>query len=321
LGGEGASCAQASNATAGVAARVVLPPDLQRLEHEMLSLQLTSERFSASVSVSATGGPSGPFGEFGAIKPSSLEGRLAQAASPFGGLAHAASSDAPLARTATTEALITVTGEESFAPVAANVQVSILGLDVKEVLIGTTLYAEEPFIASVDGGRPWVEEPDQHLEQAVGVELGTLGGQPGSGATQAFGGLIEQVNGARNIRELGPRTVDGLPTTEFVATEDPADSHNLSRTQRRELHKLLLPKASLEVFIAEDGLPVRALLRLFVREKHPSHHAELISQTDVLAVNVPVVVAPPPPDETITQAQLDRLLAPKPPPHKKKKRG
>jgi len=51
------------------------------------------------------------------------------------------------------------------------------------------------------------------------------------------------------------------------------------------------------------------VLNLAIREAHPTHHAHVIAQSDIPAIDVPVVVTPPPPAETITEAQLERLEA------------
>lgn len=259
---------------------VAPPPDLLRLEQAMLALPLTSERFSGSVSIAATGVPSGPLG-------------------PFAGLSRV------LARAAASTAIITISGEESFSPLQASFRISLGPLKLEGRLIGTTLYVEEPFISSFDGHRPWVVEPNQHVEQAVGVELGTLGGKPGSPATEAFGGLVEELGHASSIRELGAQTVDGQATSGFDAIVDPTAVGVHSQEQTRALRKLVKPQAHIEVFIAEDGVPVRTVLRLAIREAHPVHHAELITQEDTLAINVPVTVVAPPADQTITKAQLE----------------
>src|SRR5262249_20206501 len=76
---------------------VVIPPDLQALEQKMLALQLASERATASLSVSETPSPTGLGGGFGHV---------------FG------------KASAFTTALLTMSGEVSFAPQAANLQLS-----------------------------------------------------------------------------------------------------------------------------------------------------------------------------------------------------
>ena len=256
-----------------------IPPDLQALEEKMLALQLTSERVSESVSIEGpTSGPSGPLGGF---------------------------SKSAVARAAAAAALISVSGEVAFAPPAANLRISVFGLTLHARLIGTTLYVEEPFLAHMDGGRPWVEEPNQHLEQATGGERAALGGDPSGGSTQAFGQLIEELNKARSITEVGPRTVDGQPVTAFTASIAVNDVGRRSAKQRHAFAKLARPLGRLEVFIAEDGLPVRAVFSIRLRGHQK---VGLITQSDILAINIPVVVEPPPAAKTITQAQYRRLL-------------
>ncbi len=250
------------------------PPDLQRLEQAMLQLNPTSQRFSATISVSATGAPGGPFGSFSRV----------------------------LAKAASSLALITIVGEEAFSPPMANISVDVLGFKVNERLIGTTLYVEEPFISRLDGGRPWVVKTGQNLKEAVGTE--GVGG--GGSSTQPFAGLVKELGKASDVRELGPRTVDGQPTTAFSATVD-LGAYESSPSKRKALEKLVRPQVGLEVFIAENGLPVRTVLSLAIRESHPNHHGHLIEQADIPAIDVPVVVTPPPADKTITEAQLERL--------------
>jgi len=170
-------------------------------------------------------------------------------------------------------------------------------------LIGTTLYLEDPSLKRLDGGRPWVEKRGETLHGALGDQLG--GGfqtDPSSG----FGGLVKIVQGARAIRELGPATVDGQPTTGFRLSVDLlAREKKLSARRRRALRKAVHPLATVELFIAENGLPVRS--RITVRLRHAQ--GEVILQLDIPVIEIPVSVQPPPPAETISEAKLDRLLA------------
>jgi hypothetical protein len=259
------------------AAAVVIPPELQALEQKTLQLQLTSIRFSLSESVAGQGAPAGPFAGLLASVPASL-------------------------------ALLTVTGEESFVPQAATFQVNVLGFKVNGRLLGTTLYVDEPFIAREDHGRPWVVEQHQDLQQAVGVQLAALGGNAGSGATQAFGKLLETINNASSIQGLGPTTVDGQLTSGFAGSVDLSKVGNVTATARKALLKLVEPVAHVEVFFAEDGLPVRTLIAIVFRPHAGKPRGELIVQSDIPAINVPVVVAAPPAGKTITMAALKKLL-------------
>ncbi len=255
-----------------------LPPELQALEQKTLQLQLTSERFLLTENLTGTGTSGGPLG-----------GLIASTAGSF--------------------ELVGVTGEESFVPQEASFQASFIGLKSNGRLIGTTLYLEEPFIAPEDGGRPWVEEPNQHLEQAIGVELGALGGSAGSAAAQQFGKLIEALNQARSIRQLAPTSIDGQLATPFGASVELRKLATLSAAKKRALLKLFEPLVHLEVFFAGDGLPVRTRLAVVFRPHRGEPRSELIAQSEVLAVNIPVApVQAPPADKTISESRLEKLL-------------
>jgi hypothetical protein len=254
----------------------VVPPDLQALEQKMLALQLNSERFSVTLSVATSPVVKGPIGGFKHI---------------FGHVSNVA------------EVLLSVSGEVSLAPQAASMQVSFLGLKSNVRLIGTTLYVEEPFIKRLDGGRPWVEERNQSLHGALEEGPAPPGGV-GSGPP-GYARLIETVKSARSIQEIGAATIDGQATTAFKVSIDLTRLRTLSAHQRHALAKVLKPLATFELFIAEDGLPVRTREILHGRR----HKGELITQSDTLAINIPVIVQPPPAAQTISEARLKRLLA------------
>jgi hypothetical protein len=255
---------------------VVVPPDLQALEQKMLALQVNSERFSVTLSVATSPVVKGPIGGFKHI---------------FGRASNVA------------EVLVSVSGEVSLAPQAASMQVSFLGLKSNVRLIGTTLYVEEPFIKRLDGGRPWVEERNQSLHKALGEGPAPPGGV-GSGRA-GYARLVEAVNAARSIQEIGAATIDGQATTAFKVSIDLTRLRTLSAHQRHVLARVLKPLATFELFIAEDGLPVRT--REILHARH--HKGELITQSDTLAINIPVIVQPPPAAQTISETRLKRLLA------------
>jgi hypothetical protein len=253
-----------------------LPPDLVALEHKGLQLQVTSESVGASVTVNApNAAPSGPFGGFN-----------------------------PSARAAAAFALLTLRGAIAFEPRAGSLELSILGIKVNERFIGTTVWAESPFIAKLDGGRPWVEEKDVPAQPLAGLEIGALGGSSGSGASQAFGGEIEEFNGARKIVEVGARRIDGQNVTvfrgELETAKLTAKDHDALGIER----KLLKPLLPMELMFNETGTPVRTVFKLGIRH---AHGAALIGQSDVLALNPPVSVQPPPADQVITETELKRI--------------
>jgi hypothetical protein len=256
-------------------AAVAVPPDLQALEQKMLALKPNSVRYRIELSVTSKPRVQGPIGGFGQV---------------FG-----KASDV-------SETLLEASGEVSAKPQLASVQMQFLGLNLNARLVGTTLYVEEPFIKRIDGGRPWVEKRNQTLHDAIG---GGLGGGVNVDPTSGFSSLGKIVGEARAIRELGPATIDGQATKAFRISSDLAHTTKLSRREKRRLLKILAPLATVELFIAENGLPVRS--RIIVRERHG--RGRLITQVDIPAIEIPVSVQPPPAGETISQARLDRRLA------------
>ena len=91
--------------------------------------------------------------------------------------------------------------------------------------IGSTVYTYMPSVASFDGGRPWVRSR-QSSSKSDGESAGLTGMSNSLAATVSGGGagstpfakLIEDVNGALNVQEVGPVTVDGQQTTEFTVS-------------------------------------------------------------------------------------------------------
>jgi hypothetical protein len=265
------------------------PPDLQRLEASMLALQVSSERFAASIDLGGSSAAAlGPLGNFAG-------GRLAHLAtlSPF------ASS----------------VGEASFSPRAASYESSLLGLKSKVRVIGETRYTYEPLLAGADGGRPWIREHDDGSDGATGLggleDGGEAGGEGQShphDAADEYRGLAKLLSTARSIVELGSSTVDAQASTGFRAVLAPPIPVHPDAATKRELRAVRPIAASVEVFFAESGLPVRTTLRTVFRLQRNGHHFEVADQTDTLAINVPVQVLAPPAAKTIGEHELDVLL-------------
>ncbi len=275
------SAATQPSIPAGAAQPVAVPPDLQSLEQKLLTLQLTSERFSASVSVAETPSVKGPVGPFKHI---------------FG------------RSSSVVNALLTSSGEFSFAPVQGSFQATFLGITVNARLIGSTLYIEEPFIKRLAGGRFWVEEHNKTIAEALGSQSSSPGSsvsQPGNESQR----VAMLVSHAKSITELGRADVDGQAVTRFklvmplTALQKPSHSRQ-ARTIAREQHKLFKALVHIELFLAESGLPVRTNVDIGFRRRGGG---ALIEQSDITAVNVPVLVQAPPANETITAVELRRL--------------
>jgi hypothetical protein len=261
---------------------VAVPPDLQALEQKMLALKPTSERFSASINIAEKPKVKGPVGGFNHI---------------FG---HASSVLLPL---------LTIAGEATLGPPPeASFTASFLGIAISGRLIGSTLYTHEPYVSRLDGGRPWVEERGTSLAQALGSQSTGPGGSAGELGT-GFTALAKLIAHAQSIAELGPANVDGQPVTRFklaipiASLQKPAHSRTARARARRE-RKLFAPLLRVELFLAETGLPVRTSVVLVARHGK----GEVIEQSDITAIDVPVIVQAPPAAETIEAAQLHRLL-------------
>lgn len=202
---------------------------------------------------------------------------------------------------------ITGTGEVSLEPREATFDFAgPHGERVEERQIGEDLYVRVPGLAKLSGGRRWELQSTAGLKQA-GLGFGTVGESAQKGM---FGELIEVLEGASSVSEVGPATVDGQETTEFVARLSVSTllkrlprtggiQHKAERRARKALERLGL---ELKVFVEPDGLPVRTKLVLGVKRR-----VETVA-ANILAVGVPVEVAVPPSAEVITEAELKARL-------------
>lgn len=263
-------------------AAAAVPPDLAALEQQMTQLQASSERFSFQEELSLGSGLLG--------------------------------QGIPLTL------LIAGEGEGSDSPPQASAVGGLFGTREQQVkVIGESTYQYKRQAAEVDGGRPWVRSHRAPAQQAQGLDPGGLLENDQGGKQGTFSKLIEQLNGALAIVESGPVTVDGQRVIEFDATLDPtpflAQLESHSKQPKHPLTSLFeipsvggpnsTPKApsppptlELELFIAPNGLPVRARLTF------AAEGVSIAVRVDTLAINVPVNVTPPPASQTIDEAQL-----------------
>ncbi|HST33936.1 MAG TPA: hypothetical protein VLJ80_10520 [Solirubrobacteraceae bacterium] len=248
------------------------PPELQALEQHMSELTVSSQRLTGKESIG---------------------GKLPRKLAPLKGLS--------------TE----FSGEESIAPAFANVTLKLAGRSVTLLQLGSTLYTHDPSIARIDGGRPWV------MESLTG-KRGQFGSKPSLGTSGVGGGgtLLnptpfksdaELIKEGTNVHALGASTVDGQATVGFagVVTARRLAESALSKKQVARLHREHVKlKASFEVFIAANGVPVRMKVVLAIGKVRVNVSA------DVLAIDFPVTVpAPPPAAETIGAAELEKIEA------------
>jgi hypothetical protein len=191
-------------------------------------------------------------------------------------------------------------------------------------------------VASFDGGRPWVRSvrPVHKSGESAGLagissslaittsgSGASSGGGVGSGSVEPFAKLVDDINGALSVREVGPVTIDGQQTSGFVVSSSlerilsPGQLASLAKAfgalgtllspiespkQRAEAEKhreeaarhLGQTPVILELFIAPSGLPVRTISII------GSRSSGIGVEEDILALEVPVHVhVPPAPDD------------------------
>jgi hypothetical protein len=267
-----AGAALCASSPAASAAAQAPPPELAPLLQKTSELEISSERFSGELAIT------------GKKVPSKLKA--------LGGLK------------------VKVAGEEGTSPEAAAITETSLGTTISLRLVNHAIYIRDASIAKHDGGRPWVQESTGASTGLFGshTTLGSgSGGSSGASSSSRFKTEIALLKASNDVRSLGAGTIDGQAVTGFAGTANPKEieESSLPAKLRAEIVKShIKPSATFEVFIAANGLPVHSHVVLALRG------VKLNVTEDVLAIDFPVAaIAPPPAAETITAAQLKKLLA------------
>jgi hypothetical protein len=282
-----------------------LPPDLITLEQKMGALHMNSERGSlVEVLTGVSQGAKGLF-EGTSSKPSRRHRK------------RSVPRRKPTAVRLTTHPkqsvpFLTADFEASVSPKLAVIRGEILGgLPFQERVIGEQVYTRSPFLAQGDHGKPWLyTSPAEEAEAKAKSKKRTAAGEsslsselPGpESAESGFGGLIELLDHARSVIEVGPREVDGQQTIEFEAELRSAKlgGGSSSKTSKSVKKALRRSKLTLDLYLASDGLPVRTRLQTTLGK------VGLSVVSDILATEIPVSVLPPPASETITEPELKK---------------
>jgi hypothetical protein len=268
----GLDAALASRALAAAAPTPVPPPaELAPLLQKTSELQLSSERFSGEVTITGK--------------------KLPRKLKALGGLKQK------------------TTGEVSTSPQAASITETTLGRTILVKLIGNTVYFYEPSIAKLDGGRPWVAESLGSSGGAFGSNPslgGGSGGSSGSAPTDKFKTDTALLKASKDVRSLGASTIDGQAVTGFAGSADPKEIEQSTlpaKLREAVVKSKIKPSATFEIFLAANGLPVRSHVMLALAG------VKLNVSRDIPAIDFPVAaIAPPPAAETITGAQLKKIL-------------
>jgi hypothetical protein len=194
------------------------------------------------------------------------------------------------------ETVINATGVgRSSPPVASEINETVGSQRVVVRQIGHALYLRIQGIAGHDGGRPWVRVSENEVSEQSGVDFAAAPHD-----LSASFGLIN--SSAEDIQQVASTTVDGQSTTVFSATMDLEKFFStFGVTLVHKLQSVGVKTATLELFIAANGLPVRTSVIIGVEG------GTIAVTTDVLQINAPVSVHAPAPRTTISEAQLRKL--------------
>lgn len=252
-----------------------LPPNLQTLEQKMGELKVTSLRFLEKTSVVVPHG----------------EGKILDLLKLFLGGG--------------------ISGEETTSPQAGNVVINLFGHPLTFREVGNATYFYLRALASKDHGRPWVKLGPGGLAELITVDgkdvkaLAT--GEPEISepalAEPPFEGLRKALAGAREVRELGTGTLYGQSVTSFLAALEPEQLKREDLASAASLGPPAVQRstATLEVSVAQNGLPVRTVIT-------EDDQSSFVSVTLAIpAINFLLVIAAPPTSQTISMAQLRKL--------------
>lgn len=218
LAAAGVLCAVALPApAASAAASAPVPPELQALIAKMKALQVSSERFSATLSLHA----------------------------------HKVPKDLSVLRALK----VNLSGEANLTtPESAVITTTLLGKPLIVRVVGKTIYTDEPALGRKDGGRPWVKETRKVQPDVTGSAPGVAGaGTAAPYAAQAAlieGGKAFKALGtatadgqavSRFLVTVDPRKVPGT---------------NLGKLRAKLRHDHITPKAQVEYDLTPEGLPV-----------------------------------------------------------------
>lgn len=218
LAATGALCAAALLVPSAAAeASASVPPELQALIAKMKLLQVSSERFSASVTLHAH------------KVPKDLEALRALK--------------------------VNLSGEANLAsPQSGIVTTTVLGKPLTFRVIGKTVYTDEPALGRKDGGRPWVKETRKVQPSVTDDSPGVAGSGTAPYAAQAT--LIEGAKAIKALgpATVDGQPVSRFLLTVDPAKIPGTNLGGKLRAKLRRDH--IVPKAQIEYDLTSEGLPI-----------------------------------------------------------------
>lgn len=187
----------------------------------------------------------------------------------------------------------------------AEITQTVAGGVVHERIIGTTVYAELPGIASRDGGRPWLSASLASAGAAIGINLSQLLNE------------AKNLDPSRNLRllavankfqPLGATKVNGISVLGFRGSFDAAHlpsvglSSDLTAQLKAAMARVGASSEVVSTYVTPASQPVRVVTSLDTRSE-----GQVVTVQDFQAINAPVHVTAPPAAQTISYAQAQRL--------------
>jgi hypothetical protein len=311
LAGFAAGGVMAVPAWAAAQTPATVPPSLQVLEQKMAQIRFSTVRVSARV-VFGEVGPLGGGAELGVGVQGPNAGFITSTVGVF--------------RLSPLEASTTSKAQAEGLPNGKDA----LSATSRVRVIGDNIYTYTPSVLRYDHGRPWVRSKQPSSSRSDG---GFAVPEGLSDSSAPFAKLIEDINGALSVQEVGPMTVDGQQVTEFTASltmvtllpgkllerftkalsalsvssllepsgKSPKQREEAKSRSEVDARKISELPVEIELFVAPSGLPVRTNTVIGNRNE------AIGSEQDILALEVPVDVHAPPASETISEAQLRKL--------------
>jgi len=159
----------------------------------------------------------------------------------------------------------TMNAQEQFGSnLEMSMNMALSGMDISEVLIGDTLYVKIPALSAELGGKTWAKLSLSSMGSLGSTFQAMIDSAKNTDPTSQLQPLLA----SGDVHKVGTETVDGVQTTHYAGTVDPATAFdssqaakNLTSAQITQLKSMLkdsgVTTETIDVWVASDGLPVR----------------------------------------------------------------